>query len=79
MRYDFGLGLVPAYQHVNPSGNLGGWVAETARVDSTVYVGINARVYGDARVCVGAQRLLDTREFVVSRLSVTTHKCETVL
>ena len=46
--YDFGDGndLVPARRH--PYG--GGWVANTAHADETVYVGPNALVYGYARV-----------------------------
>ena len=51
---------VPAHQH--PNG--GGWVADTATVDSTAYVGPdayvsgNARVSGDARVSVAQDYLL---------------------
>jgi carbonic anhydrase/acetyltransferase-like protein (isoleucine patch superfamily) len=50
--YDFGdgLGHVPAHRHMNPDGSLGGWVAETAHVDSTCYIGYNALVYGCANV-----------------------------
>jgi len=46
--FDFndGNGPVPAHKH--PNG--GGWVADTAKVDETAYVGRDARVYGDARV-----------------------------
>jgi len=48
LMYDFddGKGPVPAHQH--PKG--GGWVAKTAVVDPTVYVGPNAMVYGRAQV-----------------------------
>src|SRR6185436_13203608 len=49
-RYDFGDGPVPARQHRNPDGSLGGWVAETAHVDDSVFVGANATVSGNARV-----------------------------
>lgn len=41
-----GAGPVPAHQHVRG----GGWVAETAHVDDTCYVGPFAMVYGEARV-----------------------------
>ena len=44
--FDFGLGPVPAHQHVNG----GGWVADSAQVADSVYVELSARVYGDARV-----------------------------
>jgi hypothetical protein len=46
--FDFqdGNGPVPAHQH--PNG--GGWVADTARVAGTAYVGPDAQVYGRARV-----------------------------
>ena len=40
--YDFGAGPVPAHQH--PNG--GGWVADTARVADTAYVGPYAKVAG---------------------------------
>ena len=50
--FDFedGNGPVPARRHTNQNGALGGWVAETAKVAPTCYVGENARVYGKARV-----------------------------
>ena len=44
--FDFGRGSVPAHQHENG----GGWVADTAHVDETAFVGPDARVYGNARV-----------------------------
>ena len=44
--FDFGFGEVPAHQHVNG----GGWVADTAYVDGTAYVGPNAEV-ADIRAC----------------------------
>lgn len=44
--HDFGSGPVPAHQH--PNG--GGWVADTATVPLTAYIGPSARVYGAARV-----------------------------
>ncbi len=44
--FDFGNGPVPAHKHKNG----GGWVADTAHVDETVFVGPNAKVYGFAKV-----------------------------
>lgn len=44
--YDFGEGPVAAHQH--PKGN--GWVADTAYVDETCFVGPFARVYGNAKI-----------------------------
>ena len=44
--YDFGAGLVPAHQHINRDGSIGGWVADTAAVSPAVYVGPYARVAG---------------------------------
>ena len=41
---------VPAHRHTNPDGSEGGWVANTANVDCTSYVGRNARVSGNAWV-----------------------------
>ena len=57
--YDFqdGNGPVPAHQH--PNG--GGWVADTATVEETAYVGLNAQVYGSALVEGGVELLCDTR------------------
>jgi hypothetical protein len=43
--FDFGYGPVPAHQHSHG----GGWVADTAKVAGTAYVGPDAQVYGDAR------------------------------
>ena len=47
--FDFkdGHGRVPAHRHVNG----GGWVADTAKVEDTAFVGEDARVYGTAWVC----------------------------
>ena len=47
-------GPVPAHQH--PYG--GGWVADSAFVADTVYVGPNAKVYGKAWVS-GNVRIFD--------------------
>ena len=49
--FDFGYGPVPAHQH--PNG--GGWVADSATVDNTAYVGANARVFDQAQVYGQAQ------------------------
>ena len=49
--FDFGYGPVPAHQH--PRG--GGWVADTARVEDSAYIGPSAQVYGDAWVYGSAQ------------------------
>src|SRR3990167_11397539 len=66
-QYDFndGNGLVPACRHVNPNGSKGGWVADTAKVEATVYVWPDAAVFGNAqgfwrcsglRICSGFWR-----------------------
>lgn len=44
--FDFGKGPVPAHRHQK----VGGWVANTAHVDSSVYVMPNACVYDNAQV-----------------------------
>jgi len=49
--FDFGSGPVPAHQH--PNG--GGWVADTARVADSCYVGPDARVFEFARVNFGSE------------------------
>ena len=48
IEYDFkdGNGPVPAKRHENG----GGWVASSANVSDTTYIGPNARVFGNARV-----------------------------
>ena len=46
--HDFGDGIGPVHAHQHANG--GGWVADTANVDATAYVGPNARVCGDAWV-----------------------------
>ncbi len=48
--FDFGDGPVAAHRHTNPDGSEGGWVADTAKVESTAYVGSAAKVYEDAKV-----------------------------
>ncbi len=44
--FDFGSGNVPAHRHVNG----GGWVADTAKVTETSFVGPNARVFDNADI-----------------------------
>jgi hypothetical protein len=46
--YDFKDGHGPVNAHRHSDGK--GWVADTATVESTVYIGPNAKVYGDAKV-----------------------------
>mgnify|MGYP000291848002 CR=1 FL=1 len=46
--FDFGDGNGPVPAHRHPNG--GGWVADTATVDDTAYVGLDARVFGQAKV-----------------------------
>jgi hypothetical protein len=48
--FDFGNGPVEAHRHINPNKSIGGWVANTATVEPTVYIGYYAWVYGNARV-----------------------------
>jgi carbonic anhydrase/acetyltransferase-like protein (isoleucine patch superfamily) len=50
--FDFrdGNGRVPAHRHVNPDGSPGGWVADTATVESTAIVADQAKVFGNAVV-----------------------------
>ena len=43
--YDFGDGNGPVAAHQHSNG--GGWVADTAKVDETSYVGLNAMVFGN--------------------------------
>lgn len=43
-----------AKQHINPDGSMGGWVAETALVESTCTIGPDAEVYEYAQVCDNA-------------------------
>ncbi len=50
-KHTFGTGdHVYAKQHINPDGTKGGWVAETALVESTCYIGPDAEVYEFAQV-----------------------------
>ncbi len=54
--YDFddGSGPVPAHRHTNGQG----WIADTATVDTSVYVSEHAKVYGKALVN-GAVKIFD--------------------
>ena len=51
--HDFkdGKGPVPAHRHCKGKG----WVADTTTVENTVYVGLNAQVYGYAQVAGDAK------------------------
>jgi len=48
--YDDGQGPIPAKQHTNPDGSIGGWVAMTATVSRKCVCGIRARTLGYAVV-----------------------------
>jgi carbonic anhydrase/acetyltransferase-like protein (isoleucine patch superfamily) len=52
-----GNGVVLAHRHKNSNGEKGGWIANTAVVADTVYVGKDARVYGNAVVSGNARVL----------------------
>jgi carbonic anhydrase/acetyltransferase-like protein (isoleucine patch superfamily) len=65
--HDFGWGPVPAHRHTNPDGTEGGWVADTATVAPTVYIGPDAQVYDTAWVSdsawvYGSARVSDTAQ-----------------
>lgn len=63
--FDFadGDGKVPAKQHRNPNGTLGGWVAEGAHVDSDVHMDPQTMVYGNAKVLGHAELRGSSRVF----------------
>lgn len=63
--FDFGAGPVPAHRHINPNGDLGGWVHDTAVVDGGAYVSGEARVYGEA--CVSGEACV----YGEARVSIT--------
>lgn len=68
--FDFGDGKVPVHRHVNKNRDIGGWVADSATVESTVYIGENARVSDNARVSgnawvYGNARVENTRDYMV--------------
>ena len=48
--FDFENGPAKAHRHKNPDGSEGGWVADTATVDSTAYVGLDAQIFDRAQV-----------------------------
>ena len=51
--HDFRDGNGPVPSHIHTNG--GGWVADTANVYNSAYIGPDARVYGNARVYGDAQ------------------------
>ncbi len=65
--YDFGNGPVPAHQH--PRG--GGWVADTATVDETCFIGPYARVFDNAYVTGNA--IINDGASVFCNASVSNH------
>ncbi len=50
LTFNFGNGHVLARRHVNPDGTAGGWVADTAYVAPSVFLGFEACVFEFARV-----------------------------
>ena len=66
-RHDFkdGCGKVAAHRHDHGKG----WVADTARVDDSVYVGPRAAVFQFARVCGGSRLEGNARVFGHARIS----------
>tara|TARA_R110000868_G_scaffold217532_2_gene467635 strand:- start:1111 stop:1521 length:411 start_codon:yes stop_codon:yes gene_type:complete len=64
--YDFGDGNGPVAAHQHPNG--GGWVADTATVDASVYVGTAAHVYGNAEVYGDAWVYSDARVYGNARV-----------
>ena len=53
--FDFGSGPVPAHRHRNPDGTEGGWVADTAIVEPTCFVGSDVKVSGNAMISGNAK------------------------
>ena len=43
--FDDGRGAVPAHQHINPDGSIGGWVADNVEFSADAKVIINAKVF----------------------------------
>lgn len=70
--HDFGSGPVPAHQHENGDG----WVANTAHVDDTVYVGPNAQVFGNARVCGYVRIVNNAKVYENAYVDDTSKICE---
>jgi tetrahydrodipicolinate N-succinyltransferase len=65
--FDFGDGNGPVPAHKHPNG--GGWVADTATVAETAYVGPDAQVYGNAQVSENASVYGGARVFEDARVS----------
>ena len=63
--FDFqdGNGLVPAKRHKNKDGSEGGWIALTAKAESTVFISGNAQVFGNAWVFGDVQVFDNARVF----------------
>lgn len=86
-KFEYQDGEVPAYRHRNPDGSEGGWVAETALVEDSVYVSPNAEVFeyasvtgnvrieDEARVCefarVGGNAIIDHRSLICGNATVS--------
>lgn len=65
LQHDFGFGKIPASRHSNG----GGWVANTATVEETCYVGPYAEVFGNATVSGNA--FIDGNAKVYDYVTVT--------
>jgi hypothetical protein len=66
-KYKFGDGKGPVPAHQHPNG--GGWVADTAKVADTSYVGPDAWVYGNAEVSGTARVYGDAQVSGTARVS----------
>jgi hypothetical protein len=66
-KYKFGDGKGPVPAHQHPNG--GGWVADTAKVADTSYVGPDAWVYGTAQVSGTARVYGDAQVSGTARVS----------
>lgn len=53
--FDDGNGSVPAQRHINPDGNLGGWVADTSSIDDDTFLHQTAKVHGYSRIGCGTR------------------------
>ncbi len=55
--FDFGdgNGEVPAHRHINPNGSIGGWVANSANVEKTACIEIEALVFGNSTILDNAR------------------------
>lgn len=69
--YDFGdgAGPVPAHRHMNPEGDEGGIVANTATVSADSRVGRGSLVYGTAQVSGGSKVINNSRVSGNARIS----------